>query len=176
MPEFNATTEPKPSSLPEDLLGLLAKYDPKKDGPSEEELKDLETFQRACNYLSVAQIFVSFCFGIGSISRCTLYNDTVLNARTSFGGLQLVKAPISPEKEMTKDWVKKRLLGVSSFIDLAVEYARSIYPSTAFRNMPRPSSCFRSCQPHDPKDSRGKVHGCYRARTRRSRCSQRSLP
>jgi xylulose-5-phosphate/fructose-6-phosphate phosphoketolase len=80
MPEFNATTEPKPSSLPEDLFGLLAKYDPKKDGPSEEELKDLETFQRACNYLSVAQIF-------------------------------LVKAPISPEKEMTKDWVKKRLLG-----------------------------------------------------------------
>jgi hypothetical protein len=75
-----AITEPRPSSLDDALLKLLRVVPGDEFAPKEDELRDLELFQAACNYLAVAQIFLTW-------------------------------APLDPKQQLTKEHVKKRLLG-----------------------------------------------------------------
>ncbi|GAA97976.1 uncharacterized protein L969DRAFT_21530 [Mixia osmundae IAM 14324] len=59
MGHAEGSTEPKSSSLP-DLKSILGiKLDTQKLGPTEKELESLETFQRACNFMAVSQIFLN---------------------------------------------------------------------------------------------------------------------
>ena len=53
-----ATTEPHASSLPASIDSLRAVPDLGQYGPDEKTVDALERFQRACNYLAAAMIFL----------------------------------------------------------------------------------------------------------------------